>query len=94
MYTTDGVPVVYFFLYLLGWKEKNTYLCSMKEIFGKWFLDVAKYILTVLFLSSVIKEMEQSIIIVIIACGFIVSLFLGIILLKKSEKEKKALNKK
>ena len=61
----------------------------MKEIFGKWFLDVAKYILTAIFLTTVFIDMEQSKMLFITGIGFLVCIVIGYRLLKQSDEEKK-----
>lgn len=38
---------------------KNNYICSMKKEFGKWLMDIAKYITTAVILSSMIGDIKQ-----------------------------------
>ena len=35
----------------------------MKEAFGKWLLDIAKYLVTALLISTIISDMQEPIII-------------------------------
>ena len=61
----------------------------MKETFGKWFLDVAKYILTAMFLTTVLTDMEGPRVLLVTFLIFSICLVIGYQLLKKAEKEKK-----
>ena len=35
------------------------YICSMKNEFGKWLMDIAKYITTAVVLSSIFGDLEE-----------------------------------
>lgn len=35
------------------------YICSMKKEFGKWLMDIAKYITTAVVLSSIFGDLEE-----------------------------------
>ena len=61
----------------------------MKETFGKWFLDVAKYILTALFLTTAFAGMEEANILLFTMTGFLFSISIGFVLLWQSEKDEK-----
>lgn len=63
----------------------------MKETFGKWFLDVAKYILTAMLLASVFTDMEKSTMLTLTLIGFAICLTIGYMLLRQADidKEKK-----
>lgn len=37
----------------------NLYLCTMRKEFGKWLMDIAKYITTAVILTSIFGEIEQ-----------------------------------
>ena len=65
------------------------YFCSMniKQEFGKWFLDVAKYVLTALLLTSMIEGLSQTWILVTTAAVLILCLTFGTILMKKGKDE-------
>ena len=61
----------------------------MKEIFGKWFLDVAKYILTAMFLTTVLTDMEGASVLLVTFLIFAICLTIGYFLLRNADKEKK-----
>ncbi|MDO4756022.1 MAG: hypothetical protein Q4A54_06740 [Parabacteroides sp.] len=67
----------------------------MRKEFGKWLMDVAKYIATAVLLSSVFEEMQNTYVIYLI-CSFvlIVLLCVGLILVKDSENEVTNKNRK
>lgn len=67
----------------------------MRKEFGKWLMDVAKYMATAVLLSSVFEEMQNTYIIYLI-CSFvlIVLLCVGLILVKDSENEVTNKNRK
>lgn len=74
---------------MFGRLGNNAYLCSVniKQEFGKWFLDVAKYVLTAMLLTTMIDGMSQewivvgSIIIMVLCLGF------GALLMRKGKEE-------
>ena len=68
---------------------------NMKEEFGKWFLDVAKYVLTAMLLTSLIEGLSQPWIIIATAAILLLSLISGFVLLKKGkqEEDRKARNR-
>ena len=67
----------------------------MKEAFGKWLLDIAKYMVTALLISTIFADMEDPIIIYIVVFLAVVILLYGLSIIDESEKEKeKKLNKK
>lgn len=57
----------------------------MRQEFGKWFLDVAKYIITALFLSSYFGKMDSVLYASLAFCIFSFCIIAGIILLNKKE---------
>lgn len=59
----------------------------MKKEFGKWLMDIAKYMATVILLSSVFSEMA-GVWIAYILCGLsvIITLILGLFLVRDSNK--------
>ena len=62
----------------------------MKEEIGKWLMDIAKYVLTAILITSLFEGLEDLWITYIIA--FIttaVTFMAGIVLLKKKQKEEK-----
>ena len=60
---------------------------NMKEEFGKWFLDVAKYVLTAMLLTSLIEGLSQPWVVVATAAILMLSLISGFVLLKKGKQE-------
>jgi len=62
----------------------------MKKEFGKWFLDLAKYILTAMFLTSVFTDMEKSEIQIYTLLAFLFCVSFGYLLLRNSGEEEKA----
>lgn len=88
-----------FFSFFLCQFQNYSYLCrrinhKMKEIFGKWFLDVAKYILTAMFLTTVLTDMEAARVLYITSLIFVVCLVIGYVLLREADKEKKKKEKR
>jgi hypothetical protein len=60
----------------------------MKKIFGKWLLDVAKYVATAVILSSVFSEISQKWMMLLISGLSVCFLLLsGLFLIKYSKKE-------
>lgn len=74
---------------MFGGLERNAYLCSVnvKQEFGKWFLDVAKYVLTAMLLTAMIEGMSQKWIIwgsfaIMVSC-----LVFGAVLIRKGRED-------
>jgi len=68
---------------------------NLKQEFGKWFLDVAKYVLTAMLLTSMIDGLSQPWLIAVTAAVLALSLLFGFILLRKGkqEEDRKARNR-
>ena len=47
-----------FYLKRSDLKLENTYICNKKKEFGKWLMDIAKYITTAVILSSMIGDIR------------------------------------
>lgn len=62
--------------------------------FGKWLLDVAKYILTALFLATFFGDMETPIALVSAVVLMLVMLCIGLWLIKKYSNNNNTNNKK
>ncbi|MBQ9187301.1 MAG: hypothetical protein IJ144_05700 [Prevotella sp.] len=60
---------------------------NVKEEYGKWFMDVAKYVLTAMLLTTMIEGMSQVWITVTTAVIVLLSLVFGTILLRKGKEE-------
>ena len=61
----------------------------MKEKFGEWFLDVAKYILTAMFLTTVMTDVETPVVLCVTSLIFFICVIIGYLLLRQAYKEKK-----
>lgn len=70
---------------MFGDMKESYYLCRMnvKQEFGKWFLDVAKYVLTAMLLSSMIEGLNQMWLLTVTAAVTVLCLLFGAILLRK-----------
>ena len=68
---------------------------NLKQEFGKWFLDVAKYVLTAMLFTSMIEGLSQPWLIAVTAAVLALSLLFGFILLRKGkqEEDRKARNR-
>jgi Sec-independent protein secretion pathway component TatC len=60
---------------------------NVKEEYGKWFMDVAKYVLTAMLLTTMIEGMSQTWITVTTAVIVLLSLTFGTILMRKGKEE-------
>ena len=59
----------------------------MKKEFGKWFLDVAKYIFTALLLSYFFSDLSATPLIIVVIFLFLSFMFIGAYLLKSEPEE-------
>ena len=66
----------------------------MKEAFGKWLLDIAKYMVTALLISTIFADMKEPIIVYIVVLLSIIILLFGLSIIDESEKEKEKRTKK
>ena len=60
----------------------------MKKEFGKWLIDIAKYMTTALVLSSVFGEMDSPLVMGIVISGATLTLIIGLLLVKENKKVK------
>jgi len=61
----------------------------MKEVFGKWFMDIAKYIVTALVLSTALSDKISGWLYYAACFGLVVGIvLLGVYMFKLAEKEK------
>jgi high-affinity Fe2+/Pb2+ permease len=62
----------------------------MKKEFGKWLMDIAKYLTTVLLLSSIFGDMDNPFVVVGVILASLATLVIGLLLVKdeKIKKEK------
>lgn len=63
------------------------YICNMKKELGKWLMDIAKYIVTALLLSSVFGDMHNPWIIASVILSAAITLVSGLILINDKNKE-------
>jgi hypothetical protein len=68
-------------------KEIQNVIYAMKKEFGKWLMDIAKYMTTALVLSSVFGEMDSPIILGIVVAGAMITLIIGLLLVKENKKK-------
>lgn len=63
----------------------------MRKELGKWFMDIAKYLLTGVLLTSIVSDLQETkwLIYVVGFFSTLISLGLGLVLLKKTEKSVK-----
>jgi len=59
----------------------------MKKEFGKWLMDIAKYMTTALVLSSVFGEMDSPLILGVVIAGAAITLIVGLLLIKENKKK-------
>lgn len=56
----------------------------MRKEFGKWLMDIAKYLATAVFISSVFSKMEDAVFVYSICLfGLLLTLCLGLMLVKE-----------
>jgi len=60
---------------------------NLKEEYGKWFMDVAKYVATAMLLTTMVEGMSQSGVLVVTGFIMLLSLIFGTILLSKGREE-------
>lgn len=60
----------------------------MKKEFGKWLMDIAKYMATALLLSSAFGDMENPFVVISVIIATASTLVFGLVLVK-DKKEKK-----
>ena len=60
---------------------------NSKQEFGKWFLDVAKYVLTAMLLTAMIEGLSQAWLIAVSACVTLLCLLFGGILMHKGKED-------
>ena len=60
---------------------------NIKQEFGKWFLDVAKYVITAMLLSSLIEGLSQPWLLTTAVSVTILCLIFGALLMSKGKEE-------
>lgn len=66
----------------------------MKKEFGKWLMDIAKYMVTALLLSTIFADMKDPLILYMVAIFSFVLLIAGLAVIYNSEKEGNSKQKK
>jgi len=67
----------------------------MKREFGKWLMDIAKYMVTALLLATIFADMEEPIIVYVVVVLSIIVLCFGLYWVNEGEKEERRnINKK
>ncbi len=69
----------------------------MKKEFGKWLMDIAKYMVTALLLSTIFADMNEPVIVYIVVILSIIVLIFGLALVSDSpstENKKQGRNRK
>ncbi len=59
----------------------------MKKEFGKWLMDIAKYMTTALLLSSAFGDMGNGWVVTAVIASSVITLVVGLILIGKDRKE-------
>lgn len=61
----------------------------MKKEFGKWLMDIAKYLTTAVLLSSVFNDIKESwVIYLVVSVAIVLTLLIGLLLVKDKKEEK------
>ena len=66
----------------------------MRKEFGKWLLDIAKYMVTALLLSTIFADMREPVIMYLVAIVSVILLVIGLVVIyfgeiEESKKQKK-----
>ena len=76
------------------WKTCRIFANDMKKEFGKWLLDIAKYMVTALLLSTIFADMREPVIMYLVAIFSFVLLIIGLAVIYNSEQEESKKQKK
>ena len=61
----------------------------MRKEFGKWLMDIAKYLTTAVLLSSVFNDINESwVIYLVVSVAIVLTLLTGLLLVKDKKEEK------
>ena len=66
----------------------------MEKEFGKWLMDIAKYMVTALLLSTIFAEMNEPIVIYMVVILSVIVLAFGLYWVNKGEQNEKKKGKK
>lgn len=67
--------------------ESSCYLCAKKQELGKWLMDIAKYFVTAMILTSAFGDLDKPWVIGISTAAALVTLIFGLLLVRKDRKE-------
>ena len=65
------------------------YFCIMKYELGKWLMDIAKYMVTAMLLSTVFTDLDSPIILWFVFVASLITLLMGLYLVGKDNNVKK-----
>ena len=71
-----------------------TFAVDMEKEFGKWLMDIAKYMVTALLLSTIFADMNEPIIIYMVVILSVIVLSFGLYWVNKGEQNEKKKGKK
>ena len=71
-----------------------TFAVDMEKEFGKWLMDIAKYMVTALLLSTIFADMNEPIIIYMVVILSVIVLSFGLYWVNKGEENEKKKGKK
>ena len=74
--------------HLAVWKIVCNFAGKMKKEFGKWLMDIAKYMVTALLLSTVFTDMNEPVVFFFVVIMSIVVLIIGLILANSNKTKK------
>lgn len=67
--------------------NRKLYICNMKKEFGKWLMDIAKYLTTAVLLSSVFNDIKESwVIYSVVSVAIVLTLLAGLYLVRDNKK--------
>ena len=66
----------------------------MKNEFGRWLMDIAKYMVTALLLSTIFADMQEPIIVYMVVILSIIVLIIGLALVSDEKSTNKNITKK
>lgn len=70
------------------------FAANIEKEFGKWLMDIAKYMVTALLLSTIFAEMNEPIIIYLVVILSVIVLSFGLYWVNKGEQNEKKKGKK
>ena len=86
--------IFFFSKHLAVWKIVRNFADDMKTEFGKWLMDIAKYMVTALLLATIFSDMDSPIIIYVVVMLSAIVLCTGLYWVNEGRKEEISQNKK